>query len=115
MALNFCSLLQSVISDTDDSTIVYFLRRAEADDGFCRAGTLGKMLKVTSKGKARGRGAVLNRAAVYRRRERTSFRNADARGQDTAQTSIGGAVVSLAETAVIERKTSLGGRAAQSA
>ena len=45
MALNFCSLLQSVISDTDDSTIVYFLRRAEADDGFCRAGTLGKMLR----------------------------------------------------------------------
>ena len=36
MALNFCSLLQSVISDTDDSTIVYVLRRA---------GTLGKLLK----------------------------------------------------------------------
>lgn len=45
MALNFYSLLQSVICDTDDSTIVYFLHHVEVEDGFCRAKTVGKMLR----------------------------------------------------------------------
>ena len=45
MALNFYSLLQSVISDTDDSTIVYFLHHVENEDGILRAKTSGKMLR----------------------------------------------------------------------
>lgn len=45
MALHFYSLLQSVINDTDDSTIVYFLHHVEVEDGFSRAKTVGKMLR----------------------------------------------------------------------
>lgn len=45
MALHFYSLLQSVINDTDSSTIVYFLHHVEVEDGFSRAKTVGKMLR----------------------------------------------------------------------
>ena len=52
MAVNFYSLLQSVICATDDSTIVYFLHHVDNTDGFCRAKTVGKMLseKLTVEG-----------------------------------------------------------------
>lgn len=52
MALNFFTLLQSVINDTNDSTIVYFLHHTEASDGVFRAKTVGKMLneKLTVEG-----------------------------------------------------------------
>lgn len=52
MAVNFYSLLQTVICNTDDSTIVYFLHHVDTSDGFSRVKTVGKMLneKLTVEG-----------------------------------------------------------------
>ena len=45
MALHFKALIDSVIKDTSDDTIVYFLHHTElAEDGRLKAKTLGKML-----------------------------------------------------------------------
>lgn len=45
MAINFYTLVQTVIQETSDDTIVYFLHHTEtSDDGRLKAKTLGKMI-----------------------------------------------------------------------
>lgn len=52
MALNFYNLIQSIIQDTPNDTIVYFLHHTETVDGRVKAKTIGKMLdeKLTVEG-----------------------------------------------------------------
>lgn len=52
MALNFYNLIQFIIRQTSDDTIVYFLHHTETVDGHIKAKTIGKMLdeKLTVEG-----------------------------------------------------------------
>lgn len=53
IALNFFNLIQTVVNDTTDDTIVYFLHHTEKlDDGRTKAKTVGKMIdsKLTLEG-----------------------------------------------------------------